>query len=412
MYYLLFSIYLLLGTYLLMHIPFIKKSGLSPKFISALFIIKVISGLFIGWVTQRYYPGNDYWGLHYDGLVEYDLLKKNPQVFFTNIFKSPYENGYGGFFDSVGSYWNDLRYNIILKILAVFDIFSRGNFYINTLFFNFFGFFGPVALFRVFSYIYKRNQWPAIVGCFLLPSTLYFTSAIHKDLIVFTMLGLYCYALYFSVVEGHHVKRWLLMFVTLIIILLIRNYVAIALFPATVAFIWVIKKRTKPFFRFIAVYLSLLLLAMALQLFIPSFQPLSIITKKQADFSDIPVAASQLTMHKLEPNLKSFIQNLPQAIDHGFFRPFTWHTWGTFQFPLAIELLFYEILFVLFLLKSRQKAGSPEPFTLFAVFFACSMLLITGYIIPNMGAIARYKSIYLPFLMTPLLYYLFRKKEG
>ncbi len=42
---------------------------------------------------------------------------------------------------------------------------------------------------------------------FLLPSALYFSSGIHKDLFVFTMLGLFLYALYFSVQQKFTPKR-------------------------------------------------------------------------------------------------------------------------------------------------------------------------------------------------------------
>ena len=330
-------------------------------------------------------------------------MMSHPGEFLSNIFKSPYENKYAGFFNSIGSYWNDLRYNIILKLLAFCDIFSRGNYYINSLFFNFFGFLGPVALFRVFNDIYKNRKWAIITGCFLLPSTLYFSSGIHKDLIVFSMLGSFCYALYFSFTQAFTFKRSFIILISLIVVLFIRNFVAVALIPVSIAFILCIKKRTGPLLTFVSIYALIFLTLFLLQYLLPSFQPLKIITQKQTDFLNLPTAATQLKANMLQPDLKSFIKNIPQAIDHGFLRPYLWDTNGNFIFPFALELLFYELLFLFVLFKNRFRSISLDPFIIFAVFFAASMLLITGLIIPNTGSIVRYKSIYLPFLITPLL---------
>ncbi|MGF2413927.1 MAG: hypothetical protein ACQUYJ_16465, partial [Ferruginibacter sp.] len=88
-----------------------------------------MAGLVIGWVSYNVYgKGNDYWNVNRDGWIEYQLLLTNPKEYFTNIFHSQYSQGYSGVFDSFQSFWNDLRNNIITKILSVFNIFSRGNY--------------------------------------------------------------------------------------------------------------------------------------------------------------------------------------------------------------------------------------------------------------------------------------------
>ena len=403
MYYLLFLFYLIIGTYFVTRIPFIRKTGLSPKLIAILFVVKVLAGVAICWMSQKFYPGNDYYGLNTDGIVEYKILLNDPQEFFVNIFRSPYKNGYTGFFNSIGSYWNDLRYNIILKLLAFCDIFSQGNFYINSLIFNFFGFFGPVALFRVFTDIYKNKKWAVLAGCFLLPSTLYFSSGLHKDLIIFTMLGLFCYGLYFSTVHRPGKRRLLVIVLSFISILFIRNYVAVALVPASLSLIIAIKKRIKPLLAFAGTYAIGFLLIFTLQFFIPAFQPLKVITQKQLDFFDLPTAKTELETNKLEPTVSSFLRNLPQAFNHGFLRPYIWESGTSFLLPLSFELLVYEFLFLFMIFSHRFRINLQRPYILFSFFFAISMLLITGYIVPNMGSILRYKSIFLPFLLVPVL---------
>ncbi|CAN5822192.1 hypothetical protein BH11BAC4_BH11BAC4_22520 [soil metagenome] len=411
MYYLLFTFYLVIGCISITKIPFIKKAGLGSRLVLMLFLIKIAAGVLIGWMSQHFYPqGNDYWGLNDAGWKEYHLMLTDPELFFKDIFVSRYENGYAGFFNSVG-YWNDLKNTLIGKLLGVCNIFSGGKYYINSLFFNFAGFFGPVALYRVFSKIYTQQKWPVIIGCFLLPSTLYFSSGIHKDLIVFTLLGIYSYALYFSVNDRLKVGYIILLCVSLLALLFIRNFVVIAILPASVAFIICSRIKWNPLIIFAAVYTIAFLLIGSLQLAKPSFQPLNIIIHKQQDFFELPVASSQVETHVLEPTIQSFVRNAPQAIDHSFLQPYIWETPTKFLFPLAIELCLYELCFLLMLVQYKKIISLPGSFLLFGVLISFSMLIFTGYIVPNTGSIVRYRSLYLPFLITPLLCSLFAKSS-
>lgn len=403
LFYLLFAVYVVAGCYLVTRISFIQRSGLTNQMIIGLFLIKIMAGMVLGWVSNYYSYNNDYWVLNRDGLVEYNLMLHEPHTFFTNIFHSPYDNAYGGFFNSVGSYWNDLKNNIILKLLAFCDIFSRGNYYINSLFFNFAGFFGHIALYRLFIHLYPGKKWLVIAGCFLLPSTLYFSSGIHKDLVVFTMLGLYCYSLYFSIEQTFTRNRILLLCLSAIAILLTRNFLVVALLPATAAYVISSRRNLSAPAIFTGLYASGILVLLVLQLALPSFQPLKVITQKQRDFLDLPAAASQLPVNILEPSLQSFAENLPQAINHSFFRPTVWEQAGKFSLLLAVELLAYHALLLLLLFRPEPNRLLNHPFVLFAIFFTLFMILVTGYIIPNSSSIIRYKSIYLPMLITPVL---------
>jgi len=354
-------------------------------------------------MSQAFYPqGNDYWGLNIAGWNEYEFLARNPTGFFADIFRSNYDHGYAGFFSSIDSYWNDLKNTLVGKLLAVCNIFSRGNYYINSLFFNCFGFLGHVALFRVFNNLYTNKKWPVIIGTFLLPSALYFSSGIHKDLLVFTFVGLFCYALYFSMrcLRPLYIFTILVSFIALI---LFRNFVAVALVPATIAWIACIKMRSRPIIIFTTVYLAAWLLVWSVQLIKPSFQPLRVIAQKQKDFFELPVATSQLETHHLEPTMKSFIVNAPQALNHSLLRPYLWEDKTVFLFPLALELFIYQLLFLLMLFFYNRNMRNRDPFNLFCIFFACSLLLFIGYIVPNTGSIVRYRSIYLPILFTPVL---------
>jgi len=66
---LLFAAYLVLFSWLIIKVPFFKKSGLTPAQLIIIFLLKVIAGIFYGWIGVYY--GNlaqmvDTWMFHYE----------------------------------------------------------------------------------------------------------------------------------------------------------------------------------------------------------------------------------------------------------------------------------------------------------------------------------------------------------
>ncbi|MEP6677117.1 MAG: hypothetical protein ABJA78_18290, partial [Ferruginibacter sp.] len=249
--YIFFILYTALGCWLIARIKFVQRSGLKPATIRGLFIVKILAGAALGWMSIHFYGNkpsdNDYWMINEESWKEYQLLLHHPKEYFSNIFHSPYSNGYSGFFNSLQSYWNDLKNNIIIKIVSVFNIFSQGNYYINSIFMNFIAFFGHVAFFRIFSNIYKERKLSIIVGCFLLPSCLYFSSGLHKDAVVFSAIGLFCFALYSGIIQKFTIKKIIVLVLCSIVLLLIRSYVIVLVIPATAAYILSVKKNWPAF---------------------------------------------------------------------------------------------------------------------------------------------------------------------
>ena len=404
--YLLFAVYLLILCWLMIRVPFIKKTGISSKHILILFLLKILAGIAIGWLSLHYYgTGNDYWDVNREGWKEYQLLMSNPGEYFTNLFKSGYTHGYGGLFDSFQSFWTDLKNNIIIKLVSVFDIFSRGDYYINSLFFNFIIFFGHVALYRIFTTIYKGQYWPVIAGCFLLPSMLYFTSGIHKDGIVFLMLAILLYQVFFSLQQNRlGIKRILSILAAAVLLFLTRNFIFILLMPALFAWILAAKMKWSPLVTFVGVYIVAGLLLFNFTFFSRSIDPLQTIVQKQTDYLHLPPSATVIKLDSLSPNFKSFLYHAPQSFNHVLLRPYLFELPSTILLPMNIEVLAYEILFILFLFFRRK--GDPDTkdvFTWFAVFFTLTAFLFIGYIAPNLGSLVRYRSLFLPLLITPLI---------
>ena len=387
-------------------VSFIKRSGINSKVIIGLFLFKIIAGIAIGWVSIHVYgDGNDYWDVNIEAWKEYQLLMTDPGKYFTNIFTSDYPGGYSGVFSSMNSFWNDLKGNIIIKLVSIFNIFSRGDYYINSLFFNFLVFFGHVALYRVFIKVYPGRSTLVLIGCFLLPSMLYFSSGIHKDGIVFLILAILIYCIYQSLQQNRFTKKYLLLIsISLLLLFLIRHFIFIALVPALIAWIASVKLKQPPLKIFAIVYLVTGLLLFNINSLIKAVKPLELITQKQFDYLHLEKPKTEIGLTPLAPNFKSFAANTPEAFNHVLLRPYLLELPVKSLLPLNIELLFYQLLFFVFLFfRRRGTTDSNTPFIYFAVFFTLTIFLLIGYIVPNLGSIVRYRSLYLPLVITPLL---------
>ncbi len=404
--YLLFASYLIILSALILRVPFIKNAGISSGNLLTLFLLKMLAGIAIGWISIHIYgPGNDYWDTNDYAREEYQLLQTNPLRYLSNLFTSDYPGGYAGMFSAGNSYWNDLKGNIVIKLVSVFDIFSRGDYYINSLFFNFLVFFGHVILYRLFSKLFPGKRRLIIIGCFLLPSTLYFTSGIHKDGLVFLMTSILLYSVHGSLLKGSfNFKRNCLIVISLLFLFLLRNFVCLALLPAL--FAWILSSKTKwpaiPVFA--AVYLIAGLLVFNVNNILPGLKPLEIITAKQAEYMKLEKAATQIPLTPLQPTFGSFASNAVEAANHSLLRPYILELPVRSLLPLNIELLCYQVLAILLVFFYQKDVSQHrKPIMLFILFFTLSVFLMIGFIVPNLGSLVRYRSLYFPLIITPVL---------
>ena len=405
--YILFFVYLLLCSFLLTRISFVKNAGISARIIIILFVVKVGAGCLNGYIFRNDF--NDTITANIAGWDEYQLLLHHPKEYLLDLFQSGYVHPYSGLLQTHNSYWNDLSGNVIAKFISVLDIFSRGHYIVNIVLFNFLSFFGIIALFRVFDKIYPGKRKLLIVACFLLPSLLYFSSMLHKEGLILAAIGIIVYNVYEALNDtGFTFVRIIYIILSLFFIFILRAYVFIALLPALFAWIVAHTKKYKPLLTFTIIYSIGLIPFFNLGRISSHLDLPGIVAQRQADFRRLPTANTQLPMDTLYPSFKSFVSNAPQALAHSLKRPYFSDAHSSLLLiPCAVEITVYGLLLLVFIflyrdtvvgLASAQKAG-----VLFGIFFSISIFLLIGYIAPNIGAIVRYRAIYLPFILTPVL---------
>ncbi|HEX8357413.1 MAG TPA: hypothetical protein VF610_08385, partial [Segetibacter sp.] len=145
----LFLFYLVAFCIAVVYIPFFKNSGIRPPFLIALFLIKIAAGFAYAkfFKLPQYYPGADTWRFYRQSLIETEWLLQKPSFFFKDLFTHGYGSA-GNLFSGENSYWNDLKSNMLVKLIAITNVLTNSNYYAAIIFFNFLFLFGLVALTR------------------------------------------------------------------------------------------------------------------------------------------------------------------------------------------------------------------------------------------------------------------------
>lgn len=397
-----FISYLLFFCFIITIIPFFKKSGINKTILIFIFITKVIAGIAYAqfYKLPKYYAEADTWRFFRLSLEEKKWLLSDPIAFLKDLFVYGYHSS-GSLFNGENSYWNDLKSNIPIKLLAIMNIITNDSYYTDIILFNFIFFIGLVALYKLFFHYYPQQKWLVIIGVFLLPSCLFWCSGIHKDGLILSALSILLYLFDKCMKRGFSLKYLSPIFLASLLLFSLRNYLFFALVPAL--FCWFITQKYPAKSRaiFFITYSTIIFITIITTLILPSLNPLVILSDKQHEFLQLGGGSSVISQPLL-PTFKSFIKYLPNALDMGFLRPHVNEVSNPAYIPAIVEtvLVLLLITFSLFFNWRKLKA---TPFFLFMIFFSISIVMICGYTIPITGAIVRYRSIVLPLLITPLL---------
>lgn len=401
MLYLLFVLYFILLSWSVRKGKFFKTSGLSANTLNVLFLVHVATGIVATWFFLNYLPVFDSNVFQQQGILEFDLLIHHPIEYFTNLFQDNYHSNYSGLMDVNDSYWNDTRSNVLFKLLSVFNIFSFKNFYINTLFFVYLVFYGNVALYKVFQKIFPQSRLSNILTIFLLPSALLFTSLIHRDGLIFLAISFISYHIFFGLREKKFgIKRVSILIFYLFIVFIFRNYIVILLIPPMIAWILSAYKPQYTCFIFTGTMAIFSIVFFCARYLVPALDFPEFVASRQRSFIALS-GNSALNLNPLYASFRSFMNNMPQALNHTLLRPYLSEIHSLEYLPFALELIVFQLLFIVYIFF-KKKPERIDPYIYFCIFFSIAMMLAIGYTVPFIGAFVRYRSFYFIFLICPL----------
>jgi hypothetical protein len=407
----LFILYCGLFSWLLLKTKFVQQAGLHKYWVISIFLIKIAAGCFYGYI--HYKPITDAiqmdtWKFYYQSLPETALLKEDPLAFLQNVLGNNYVDGGTGYFATSGSYWNDLKHNMMLFIMSIFNLFSFSNYYINIIFFNSITFLGGIAFYRFCKGKFEFSIPILVLLSFFIPSFVFWGSGFHKEGLLFTIIA---FIFYYSDAFIQHKKKlfyFIAIILLAILLLLLRHYLLLFLLPFLLVWIILEKfslKQKMPIY--ISSFLLFIVFFFSIKYIFPQLNLPQYTSHAQKEFLNLP-ANTKVATDSLQPTVSSFIQNLPEALDMAFLRPSPKEASLTYL-PSIIEniILITLCIFSLFCFK---KSSLQHNTTLVFICFTLITMLFLGYTVPISGAIIRYKSILLPFLAMAIFSFIDFKK--
>lgn len=389
---LLFLVYLVIFSFIISRSSFLHAGGLTTKFLLVYFYFSSAIGLGHLYLAWRYFPGHgDIWYYFEEGLWVRDQLLSG------NFYKAMHVVPESGELLDSDSGLGKFQYRVIALIQTILSFFSFKNNYISTFIFGFLLLFGKVAFYNGFRMLTVDFGKGAGLAFLLIPSVIFWTGVIYKEGLLYMLLGIIVYQLANLRKKGQ-TWRWGIFILCLTGIFLIRNFLLpILVLTLAVAAVMTIRSLKT---RLITGMIALAVLVGSLFLF-PVFWNsfASLIAQKQASFLALE-GNSRMPLDTIGPGPAGLLRALPNAFINGFLMPYPG------QFPNFLYSLFgFEMYAILLLLACglitfwRKGNNGQLPVWWGTIVFGILGILVIGYIVPFAGALVRYRSIYLPFLL-------------
>lgn len=422
--------YTLLFIFIISRMKFFEAEGISKAFILGIFVLKIIAGLALWGIYTFYYTDRstaDIYKYFDDSKVIFDALHSRPLDYFKML------SGIGNNTPAFDHYYSEMHYwarkidsgiyndsHTIIRFNALVRLFSLGYYNVHTVVICFLSLTGLTAIYKTFVPYLLDKKKELIFAVFLLPSVLFWGSGVLKEGLIFFALGL---LIYFSG-RVFSRKAVLICLAATFLLAFSKFYVWLAIFPGIVFLVWINKTSSKLLFiKFFAVIFLVASIGLNIDSFTGIQNPLVTLSQKQYEFGQlasgnltdannkpIPAAGSIIHIRKLEPTLHSFLSNAPAALKNTFLRPYITELKSPMMLLAGIEtllILFIILLYVIFMKPLREIRWE---YVLFCLSFTVIQFLIIGETTPILGAVARYKTIALPFLLVAFLFIADKKK--
>ena len=392
---------------------FFHGGGLTPNIISFVFLLKIGFGFLLFVIYYFYYGNNrftsDAFRFFDDSLIMYGALKTDPTHYLRLLFGIGLDKPDLALYIKEMTFWGrDFPHGLfndnqtIIRVNAIFDLFSFGYYHIHTVFMCFISLIGLTALYKAFVPFLQKHKLLLLIGIFLIPSVLFWGSGVLKEGVVIFSMGLLIWSL-FKVLEKPNVKHLSVLICSILMLLFIKVYVIIALAPGIIGFILLTKKnRWNPLVVYLSIAITGSLISLAVHNKIPQVDIITKLHFKNIDFikmSERTTSNSAFYLKRLNNNPIEFVKMIPSALTNTTFRPFIWESKSTMMLINSLENIMLFLFGILCLLFSKKSANIDFKLVGFCLTFIIILYLFIGWTTPISGAIVRYKIPAWPFFM-------------
>lgn len=370
-----------------------RKTDLSYGHVLLAMLVKTLSGLAYGYLFLTVYNGDDTWAYFKESLPQTRMLLEDPMGFLRELTPASALQHYQGF-GVVAAYLADLEYYIQVKVLAIFNLVSFSDYYIDMCLLNGLFFLGHYWIYRLLMQRFMGNRHLVFAAVFLFLPAVFWLSGIRSDgyLFLFTALTLLSTA---RMIQHRPGPGTIIASVAGIAgMTIFRPAYGLMLIPALLTW-WLIEKgHRRTGIALVAVYGSCLLLFLASVLVSPSRNGATIIAGRQAAFLKLE-GNTRFDMEPLRPETIHIVSRIPEALRNTLIRPYPWEAKGVLQYFSVAENLVFLVLVLYFLMKIRRHRDFTvkDGFVVCVISWFFSVYILTGLTVPFPGAIIRYKSI-------------------
>lgn len=396
---------------------FFHHTSLSYKWNILLFFLKVVASFCLFFIYTYYYPNkrleNDIFKYYDDSQIMFQAIHHSPFNYFrmlTGIGDNKAEI-YEKYYKKMNFWIKPYDYEVvnenktIIRLNAFISLFTLQNYFIHTLIFVFLSFIGLFALFKVLSEYFTQNKLILVLFIFLMPSTIFWSSAILKESLVVFSLGMLIY--FFNKLLKTFSFTSLFFFLFFSALLSVsKMYIFILIIPAIISLILIkFITKIKPWIIVAGIHFLILILYFNSEYFL-SYNFSEITVAKQHNFINLlkslnVPAGSSIEIPLLSDSVISFIKNTPNALINSLFRPHILEAHNLTSMLAAIENLFLFILIIIMILFFKKEKWNNWMW--FSISFSIMLLVLIGLTTPVLGALVRYKIPALPFILYILI---------
>jgi len=414
-----------------------KKTESNPayQYYFAGLVIKLISAIIFLLIFTGYYGGGDTVDYLLCTINTSKLLSAEPQKWFEIFFNQvPWEVSMR-YFDQFGGtlkyMWRGDDTRFVIKISSLFCTLGWRAFLPTTILVSAFSYLGVWKLYLFFTEYFPTLRKQMAIAVLFFPSLLFWGSGVMKDTYTFASAGWLVYNIYMVFFKKQsRVKNILLALFNIWIIISIKPYIFVALFPGIV--VWALFERVKNIKnKVLAGLIMPLMIVFGFGITMVVFSTLSSsmgtygnidasIKKAQIVQEDLlreeQYGSNNYNIGKIDGSITGMIKVAPMAIIAGMYRPFLWEARNPVMLISGLENTFLLILtlYLLFKLKVIRffQYIFSDPILLFSILFTVFFMFAVGMASANFGALVRYRIPALPFFVASVFIMLDKYKKN
>lgn len=398
--------YFLLLFFIIANNRIFKSSTISRNILLIGFSLKAFSAILFGYLFKSgMITGGDTFLYFDDANIIYNTLKTDPFVYLklaigTNDY-TPVPKYILPYTDAM-HFWFDNSNYFLVRLNAIIRPFSFGVYNVHAIIFSFLSFIGTYNLYLFFEdkVINKKILQFILFG---IPSIVFWTSGVHKEAIVIFALGTILYNLD-HVIQSNYTKRNLFFAILgLVLLAYVRMYLLAFLLPLIAAMILYNRFETKEtslkvFMVALGAFFAILFL---IDMYTPKFSFFQEILVRRAYFLNSP-GNMTFPVEGIPHNYKGVLMLFWEAVTNPFIRPLPEDCNVFLAYMASIETVILLLVFIGLLATVKIKSILRNPYAIFSILFGLSTLFLIGLIVNNSGAIVRYRSIAIPFILIGL----------